>query len=67
MEESNANDFAMLALGVHEWKAFCPCHFPKWGSDPTTNGIREWVGLRAGLDALEKRKICFLCHQWQYS
>ena len=33
-----------------------------WGSDPTINGIRGWVGLRTGLGALEKRKISFLYH-----
>jgi hypothetical protein len=43
------------APGGGEWSTSCPDHFT-----PGTYWIGGWVGLRAGLDAVEKGKILHL-------
>jgi hypothetical protein len=53
-----APPFLTLALDGGEWSALHPCHFT-----PFTHWIGGWVGPRAGLDAVEKRKIL----HWQES
>jgi hypothetical protein len=52
-----APPFLPLALDGGEWSSSCLSHFTHREIDPNTNWIGGWVGLRAGLDALEKIKI----------
>jgi hypothetical protein len=51
-----ARPFLTLALDGGEWSASRPCHFTPWGA-LGTHWRCSWVGRRAGLDAVEKRKI----------
>jgi hypothetical protein len=46
-----------LALDGGEWSASCPGHFTPRERSPGTHWIGGWVGPRAGLDAVVKRKI----------
>jgi hypothetical protein len=47
-----APSFLTFALDGGEWSASRLCHFT-----PGTHWIGGWVGPRAGLDAVEKRRI----------
>jgi hypothetical protein len=50
------NIFLTSALVGGEWSALLPgCFIP--GETPGTHWIGGWVGLRAGLDDVEKRKF----------
>jgi hypothetical protein len=40
-----------------EWSASRPCLFNPWGKARGTHWMGGWVGLRAGLDDMEKRKF----------
>jgi hypothetical protein len=48
--------FLTSALAGGEWSASRPGRFTPRGKAPGTHWIRGWVGPRAGLDDLEKRK-----------
>jgi hypothetical protein len=49
--------FLTLALTGGEWSASCPCRFTPGERAPGTHLIGGWVGPRAGLGEVEKRKI----------
>jgi hypothetical protein len=49
--------FLTFALDGGEWSASLPCCFTPGERAPSTHWIGGWVGPRAGLDAVEKRKI----------
>jgi hypothetical protein len=57
---SIASLFFTLGLG-YEWPASCPEHFTPWGMRPSTHWIGGWVGSRAGLGTVEKKKISCPC------
>jgi hypothetical protein len=42
---------------IHDLVSFLPLPLYPRGKTPGTHWIRGWVGTRAGLDAVEKRKI----------
>jgi len=46
-----------LALDGGEWSASLSGRFTPWERAPATNWRGGWVGPRAGLDAVVKRKI----------
>jgi hypothetical protein len=53
-----------LALDGGEWSASHPGRFIPWGGrTPRTHWIGGWVGPRAGLDAVAKRKIRDPCRE----
>jgi hypothetical protein len=53
--------FFTSALVGGEWSASSPCRFTSGKMTPTrTHWIGGWVGPRAGLDDLEKRKFLTL-------
>jgi len=45
------------ALDGGEWSASCPGRFTPTERASCTHWIGDWVGPRAGLDAVVKRKI----------
>jgi hypothetical protein len=45
------------AVGGGEWSAFRPSRFTPRERVPGTHWIGDWVGPRAGLDKVSKRKI----------
>jgi hypothetical protein len=45
------------ALDGGEWSVSCPGRFTPRGKAPSSHWIGGWVGRRAGLDAVVKRKI----------
>jgi len=49
------------ALDGGEWSASCPGHFTPRERDPGTHWIGGWVGPRASLDMVLKRKIPSPC------
>jgi hypothetical protein len=49
--------FLTSALVGGEWSASRPCRFTPGERAPGTHWIGGWVGLRSGLDAVEKRKF----------
>jgi hypothetical protein len=53
-----APSFIISALDGGEWSASCPWHFTLGIEPPSTHCIGGWVGSRAGLDSMEKRKSC---------
>jgi hypothetical protein len=53
--------FLASALDGGEWSASRPGHFTPRERAPGTHRIGGWVGLRAGLDAVVKRKILSSC------
>jgi hypothetical protein len=59
---------AFLTSPLHggEWSASHICHFTPEERDPGTHMIGGWVGPRAGLDAVVKRKKnpC-PCREWK--
>jgi hypothetical protein len=46
-----------VALDEGEWSASCPSHFTSNERAPGTQCIGGWLGPRASLDAVVKRKI----------
>jgi hypothetical protein len=52
--------FLTSALVGGEWSASRPCRFIPGERAPSTHWIGGWVGPRAGLDDLEKRKFLTL-------
>jgi hypothetical protein len=48
------------ALAGGEWAASRPGRFNSGGKASGTNWIGDWVGLKAGLDNVEKRKFLTL-------
>jgi hypothetical protein len=55
-----APPFLTSALDGGEWSASHPGRFTSWERAPGTHWTGGWVGPRAGLDIVEKRKIS--CH-----
>jgi hypothetical protein len=53
-----APPFLILALDGVEWSASRLGRFNPWENVPGTHWIGGWVGPRAGLDAVEKKKSC---------
>jgi hypothetical protein len=49
--------FLTSALVGGEWSASRPCRFTPGERDPGTHWIGGWVGPKAGLDDVERRKI----------
>jgi len=45
-----------LALEGGEWSALCFERFTSWQRTPGTHWIGGWMGFRAGLDAVKKKK-----------
>jgi hypothetical protein len=43
-----------------EWLATLPCHFTRGKRTPSIHWIGGWVGPRAGLDDVERRKLLIL-------
>jgi hypothetical protein len=54
---SRSTFFLTLALAGGEWSASRLCRFTPEERAPSTHWIGGWVGSRAGLDAVEKRKF----------
>jgi hypothetical protein len=52
--------FLTSALGEGEWSATRPCRFTPGEGAPGSYWIGGWVGPRAGLDDVEKRKLLIL-------
>jgi hypothetical protein len=52
--------FLTSALVEGEWSASRPCRFTIGESVPSTHWVGGWVGPRAGLDDVEKRKFLTL-------
>jgi hypothetical protein len=52
--------FLTSALVGGEWSASLPCRFTPGERAPCTHWIGSWVGPRAGLDYVEKRKFLTL-------
>jgi hypothetical protein len=55
-----APSFLTSALVGGEWSASRPGRFTPGEKAPGTHWIGRWVGLRAGLDYMEKRKFLTL-------
>jgi hypothetical protein len=55
--EIQLHAFLTSALDGSEWSASCPGHFIPRERTPGTIWIGDWVGPRAVLDAVVKRKI----------
>jgi hypothetical protein len=51
------------ALEGGEWSASCPSHFTPRERAPVTHWIGGWVGPRAILDVVVKRKIPSPCQK----
>jgi hypothetical protein len=49
--------FLTSALVGGEWSASRSCHFTPGGRTPDVHSIGVWVGTRAGLNHMEKRKF----------
>jgi len=54
--------FLTSALGGGDWSAVRPGSFTPW-EPPSTPCIGRWVGTRAGLDAVAKKKIPTFCRE----
>jgi hypothetical protein len=52
--------FLTSALAGSEWSASRPGHFTPGEGAPSTHWIESWVGPRAGLDDVQKRKFLTL-------
>jgi hypothetical protein len=52
--------FLTSALVAGEWSPPRPCRFTPGERAPGTHWIGDWVGPRAGLDDVEKRKFLTL-------
>jgi hypothetical protein len=52
-----------LAVDGGEWSPSCPGHFIPWERAPGTHQIGGWVGPRAILDVVVKRKIPSPCQE----
>jgi len=55
--EIKLHAFLTSGLDEGEWSASCPTHFIPGERDPGTHRVGRWVGPRAGLNAVEKRKV----------
>jgi hypothetical protein len=58
--EANIHASLTLTLDGGEWSASRPSRFTPRDRAPGTHWIGSWVGRRAGLDAVVKRKILSL-------
>jgi hypothetical protein len=56
------HSFLTLALDV-EWSASRPGHFTREERDPGTHWIGGWMGPKADLDSVAKRKILCPCRE----
>jgi hypothetical protein len=52
--------FLTSALVGGEWSASCPCRLTSGERARSTHWIEGWMGPRAGLDEVEKRKFLTL-------
>jgi hypothetical protein len=55
--------FLTSALYGGEWSVSRPGRFKPGGRSSDVYWIGGWVGPTAGLDVVEKRKICCLCRE----
>jgi hypothetical protein len=55
-EEVKLHAFTISALDRGEWLSSSPGRFILGERHPSTHCIRGWMGPRAGLDAVERRK-----------
>jgi hypothetical protein len=62
--EVQLHAFSTLVMYVGEWSASGPGGFSPREITPGTHWIGGWVGLRAGLDAVVKRKFPSPCWDW---
>jgi len=54
--EMELRTFLTLVLDGSQWSASCPGCFIPGRRTPCTHWIEGWVNLRAGVDAVEKKK-----------
>jgi hypothetical protein len=52
--------FLTWTLAVGEWSASRPCRFTPEERNPDAHWIGGWMGPRAGLDCMQKRKFLTL-------
>jgi hypothetical protein len=53
------HSFLTLVLDGGEWSVSYPYQFTPGEAAPSTHCIGGWMGLRAGIDIMEKRKISY--------
>jgi hypothetical protein len=58
--------FLISALGGGKWSVSRPGHFTPRKITAGTHWIEVWLGLRSGLDAVEKRKKILPCPELMY-
>jgi hypothetical protein len=56
-----ASLFLTSAIDGGEWWTSRPSHFTPGVRDPGIRCVGGWMDLKAGLDAIEKRRICCPC------
>jgi hypothetical protein len=61
--EVQINIFLPSALEDVEWSVSRSGSFTPGETDPGAHCIGGWVGPRAALDVVDKRKISYLCHE----
>jgi hypothetical protein len=58
-----APPFLTSTLDGDEWPASRPCRLTPGARAPSTHWIGDWVGPRASLDSMKKRKISCSCQR----